>query len=1473
MFECPISLPGPGYLLVWKFDPHNSSPGANWSGWTEYERTDSSGAMENLGGSAIFSTPYDSAAQFSGKMMTSACGYDHDRAFNDQYYDVKGSYTIDGNTAYWVESIADRMNSTAALQQRDDRANPDSQWGDPVDTATGVQTYNKTLISVQGALPIDFTIEYRTRTTPLPSTFGDGWGHNYQASLQVSAYNATVTWTPNRTEAFERTSSGTFVPQGDSTRAHTLTANPDGTHTLTLEDHSRYAFGTNGTLLSIWKHGKYIDLTYGAHGLSRITDRATGKYLEISYHYSVVETWDPVAVSDGTGRQATFGFLNSLLYWVTDANGSQTTFGYSWPGGRFEDPNWLGNPPPTSRVGQNLCSARDVISGAILFYNDYDDLGRITAQAGGINGGTYFAYDTATLGQIVTTVTKPDGFPNCFTRKYTHDSHLRLTKVIDENNNVTTYTYDNAGNRHTCTDPLNHTTAFGYDTKGRVTSITDPTNAVTQMHYDADGNLDRITDALSQAAVYTFDSNHNVLTAADAKTQTTTFTYNGDGQVMTVGYPGGGVDTFTYLNGVPATFTDRAGDLKTYQYDPAGHVASVTETPTTGATPLVTTFTYDGMDHMLTMTMPNCPDAQYGFITPMWMWYYDSLGHKTYEFDPLGHGTSFLYNQYGSLLQKIDPTWGFTQYEYNPSNQLTAVTTSYWKRTQIVRDPAGRVTAIIDPTNRATQFTYDAAGNRIATYNNAGTKVSEVAYDSRNLPTSVKDAYDVSDGAQFDVLQRLTSSTDRLGRTTTYTPDPIGQITSVQNPATLLTQQAWNANGFRTSFTNAANAATTLTPDPAGRLGVVQTAMGKQSVYNYNSPTTSTQPSSIVDANGSTTTLAYDNAKRLVSSTDDVSQVSRVYDIKGRLITVTEGAKTITREYDAMDRMTGFTDGDGNHVSYWYDPDGKLMTITYPGNFNVSYGYDAAGRMTAVYTWDGSRLLMTGYTYDAVGRLSTTNRANGTVETRTYDLNDRLLSITDTDVAGNIISSETLARDARGRITSETSAPVTWLASGTLASTFGYDLSDRLTSRSDTDGGGNSVMTHALSLDDASNITSSNMSPLLVPGFAHQNAAMTYDLDNRLSTFNGASTQFDNNGNMVAGPLGTGAAISAFAYDARNRLTSAGGMSFGYDAENRRTSVTSAAGTTHYVFNPQPTLDQVLAQIAPDGTVTHYVYGLGLISEHTGTDYRVYHFDSRGSTVAMSDASGMVVGRANYGAYGEIAQQDASLTTPFLFNGQFGVQTDASGLVYMRARYYSPAIKRFVNQDMVLGSVDEAASLNRFALVSGNPVSLIDPFGLFPLTLRVDTTIRPPNGHAGLKTSQAITLETTTGAMVERRYTGTTRVFFAWEVAGNSDFTAIADVGSRPDKLSVIAIGRSSSGVLPSALSIVYRINLDFDTQTGRARITGGTNGFPSYEVYVGGTKILDRQQRNFVDLLGDGGVPVDVEVDLDENGYVKRCQ
>jgi len=182
-------------------------------------------------------------------------------------------------------------------------------------------------------------------------------------------------------------------------------------------------------------------------------------------------------------------------------------------------------------------------------------------------------------------------------------------------------------------------------------------------------------------------------------------------------------------------------------------------------------------------------------------------------------------------------------------------------------------------------------------------------------------------------------------------------------------------------------------------------------------------------------------------------------------------------------------------------------------------------------------------------------------------------------------------------------------------------------------------------------------------------------------------------------------------FDARNRLLSAGGVTNVYDALNNRIGQTAGTNTTVYVVNPNAQLPQVLMRIK-NGVTNYYVYGGGLLYQVTetaaGTNTLTYHYDYRGSTIALSSDSGLVTDRIEYSAYGLTTYRVGTNDTPFLLYGRFGVHSDANGLLYMQARYYNPYLCRFISAD----PSGFSGGLNFYAYANGNPISNLDPFGL-----------------------------------------------------------------------------------------------------------------------------------------------------------------
>ena len=181
-----------------------------------------------------------------------------------------------------------------------------------------------------------------------------------------------------------------------------------------------------------------------------------------------------------------------------------------------------------------------------------------------------------------------------------------------------------------------------------------------------------------------------------------------------------------------------------------------------------------------------------------------------------------------------------------------------------------------------------------------------------------------------------------------------------------------------------------------------------------------------------------------------------------------------------------------------------------------------------------------------------------------------------------------------------------------------------------------------------------------------------------------------------------------------NRLVGIEADQYSYDSEGNLIGQNGI----RYVVNPGASLSQVLMRVKPDGTTNYYVYGMGLLYEETDGGTATYHYDHLGSTTALTDDQCQVTDRCEYSPYGMTVHREGTHDSEFWFNGRHGVMTVENGLLHMRARWYNPYLRRFINPD----PIGFAGGLNWYAYASGDPVNALDPFGLETVVIISDNT-------------------------------------------------------------------------------------------------------------------------------------------------------
>jgi len=103
--------------------------------------------------------------------------------------------------------------------------------------------------------------------------------------------------------------------------------------------------------------------------------------------------------------------------------------------------------------------------------------------------------------------------------------------------------------------------------------------------------------------------------------------------------------------------------------------------------------------------------------------------------------------------------------------------------------------------------------------------------------------------------------------------------------------------------------------------------------------------------------------------------------------------------------------------------------------------------------------------------------------------------------------------------------------------------------------------------------------------------------------------------------------------------------------------------------------------------------------------------DHLGSTVGTVNSAGNLTSQTRYTAFGE-TRGAATTSTDYLYTGQR--QEGEIGLYFYNARWYDPALARFISADTLVPDPGNALAWDRYVYVYNNPIRYSDPSGHCP---------------------------------------------------------------------------------------------------------------------------------------------------------------
>ncbi len=609
-------------------------------------------------------------------------------------------------------------------------------------------------------------------------------------------------------------------------------------------------------------------------------------------------------------------------------------------------------------------------------------------------------------------------------------------------------------------------------------------------------------------------------------------------------------------------------------------------------------------------------------------------------------------------------------------------------------DAAGRLATVNEAYGSAVTFNYNPVGDLLSVVQNNQLLIQNT-YDLVGRKLSMDDADLGAWNYTYDAKNRLESQTDAKGQTTTFDYDALGRVT----------KRRFHAVGGTIEKTESY----TYDAGAAG-LNVKAGELGK--VVEY-------------DASGAavrTTRFGYDPAyrrpnvvQRVLPTLGSFTETTETNE-EGQIIDVQyDAAGSVYYRYNAIGGLWRVCDTSScnKEVYYQLDPEtayndqGQLLEERFGNGVRATNDYFSAShrlqlrrtiRQSSVYTRHR-------YHYDVMGNLTEIDDQQGLIgggekTAMTYDALQRLVGYTPgllgAPIAFKYDESGNPLKNGEQNLSYQYTGPQPHAVTQVGSRTLTYDANGHLAA----DG------YRTLAWNAANQLSHVTL----------QNGAIAhYEYD-----FTGARVQQRVvTQNTYGAPEGWEIYTLSEALELRVPLQWPGSQS-GTDPPDGAgqapvANLAQATATLHVLVGGQRIASRGVVEVvgdAPKGAVAKsaaewFIYHH---TDHLGSSHLMTEGRSAGHYAGLTYPKGSVVQRFDYAAFGS---ETFALNPNLPFDPRFTGQTYDldTGLYYYRARYYDPALARFISPDTMVPDPTTPHSYNRYTYVRNNPLRWVDPSG------------------------------------------------------------------------------------------------------------------------------------------------------------------